>query len=103
MHLGCNDWIKSLKDLQHLKQVSGLVQLGPEGCPIAKLPNYRDEVFKEFLSLAIVDSIDKKGNSNLVSESPLYAEDFGPDPNAFVLNRDLVDQEEVDIEDFGID
>ena len=103
MHLGYNDWIKSPKDLQNLKQVAGLVQLGLEGCPIAKLPNYREEIFKEFPLLAIVDGIDKKGNSYLVTESPLYSEDFGPDPDSFVPNRDLVDKEEVDMEDFGED
>lgn len=80
-----------------------MTQLNLEGCPFAKLPNYREEIFREFPSIAIVDDVDRKGNSYQVVEMPLYSEDLTPDPPTFVLNKDLVDQEEVDMEDFGED
>jgi len=62
-----------IEKLSQLKPLSGLVnltQLDLVECPIAKLKNYRKDVFALIPSLRILDNLDAEGNEYEYSEDP---------------------------------
>jgi len=54
--------LDNFKDIERLAKLDKLIQLDLYGCPISEKPTYREQLFKLFPNLQILDNKDKDGN-----------------------------------------
>ena len=104
LSLGCNA-IKELEQLKPLIKLTNLIQLDLSDCPISQKEGYRNEVFKLFPDLKILDNKDQEGQEFEYSESDLedgeggYADEDGEEDEDSDDGVEDVDSDEEEVDD----
>ena len=92
-----NNSIKNYDEIKCLESLSELTLLDFTDSPITKITNYREEIFKNFKKLKILDGIDKNGN--VVEEVDEDEEDELEEDKAFIDDEKKEGEDEDDNDD----
>lgn len=87
-----NNQIKTIEDLNTLKDLPALKNLDLSSNPIAELDGYKEKIFALLPNLQILDGCDKSGEEIISDDEGYDEEDYGAEGAIPELTQDQIDE-----------